>query len=138
MRPLKFKELLPEIAKRSGHDQQLVENLLGFYWQTVRTQLSTLKDSQIQILNLGTFIVKPLSLTTKLQRRRSFFQRMQGNSNAKQSIRNDVENEIVMMEKIVDMRTAEEERRRCIRKPKKLYETYLECDPHLEKKKPNL
>jgi len=115
MRPLKYKELLYEIALRSSQPSEVIENLLKLYWQELRNQLSTLKYSQIQVLNLGTFVVKQDPLKKKLQRRRSLLDKIQGDSPTKSSIRANIQYEISLMELISEITSSEVERKRCIR-----------------------
>ena len=58
MRPLKTKELYPEIAEKTGCTLEEVKAVSEFFWSEVRESLSLLADVRIHLHNLGDFTIK--------------------------------------------------------------------------------
>lgn len=68
MRPLKAKELIPEVATQTGFSQETVNLIVSFYWQEVRRSLSGLKHGRVHITNLGDFKVKHWKLDERIEK----------------------------------------------------------------------
>ena len=66
MKPKKAKEFIPELATKLNLSENLVEDIIDFYWQDVRKSLSSLKHSRIHLTNLGDFTVKHWKLDAKI------------------------------------------------------------------------
>lgn len=58
MRPLKTKELYPEIAFATGSTPEEVKAVSEYFWSQVRESLSLLTDVRIHLHGLGDFTVK--------------------------------------------------------------------------------
>jgi hypothetical protein len=67
MQPKKAKDLIPEVASITNHSEQLVEDLVSFYWGEVRKNLSSLKYPRLHITNLGDFVVKHWKIDNKIE-----------------------------------------------------------------------
>lgn len=67
MRPRKAKEFIPVTSEKVGVDQSLVEDVILFYWQEVRKNLSSLAHVRIHLTNLGDFTIKHWKLDEKLE-----------------------------------------------------------------------
>ena len=67
MHPKKAKELIPDVANELNISQDLVNDLVLYYWQEVRKSLSKLKHSRIHITNLGDFVIKHWKLDDKIE-----------------------------------------------------------------------
>lgn len=67
MRPKKAKEFIPEVASELQHSEQLVSDVLSFYWAEVRKNLSTLAHNRIHLTNLGDFVVKHWKVDEKIE-----------------------------------------------------------------------
>ena len=67
MRPKKAKELIPDVAKETDVSEQLVKDIVDFYWQEVRKSLSSLKHSRVHITNLGDFTIKHWKLDDMIE-----------------------------------------------------------------------
>lgn len=67
MRPKKAKEFIPEVAKQLSLSQDLVEDVINYYWQEIRKSLSALKHSRIHLTNLGDFTVKHWKIDDKIK-----------------------------------------------------------------------
>lgn len=58
MRPTKVKELIPGVSERLGLTEKEGKLIAGFYFEKVRSTLSTLASPKVMVDNLGTFYVK--------------------------------------------------------------------------------
>ena len=67
MRPKKAKDFIPEVAKQLSLPQNLIEDVVSYYWQEVRKSLSALKHSRIHITNLGDFTIKHWKIDDKIK-----------------------------------------------------------------------
>lgn len=67
MRPKKAKEFIPVTSKKVGLDPLLVEDVVLFYWQEIRKNLSSLNHVRIHLTNLGDFTIKHWKLDEKLE-----------------------------------------------------------------------
>ena len=68
MNPKKAKTLIPNVATATGHSEDLIESVIGFYWQEVRKSLSSLKHNRIHVTNLGDFVTKHWKIDDKIER----------------------------------------------------------------------
>ena len=68
MKPRKAKEFIPDTSKDLKHPQELVEEVINFYWEEVRKSLSSLKHQRIHITNLGDFTIKHWKIDEKIER----------------------------------------------------------------------
>lgn len=66
MRPSKAKEFIPDVAKELGIPQQIVEDVVDYYWQEVRKNLSSLKHTRVHLTNLGDFTIKHWKIDEKI------------------------------------------------------------------------
>ena len=66
MRPRKAKEFIPQIAQDLKVEEQLVIDVIDYYWQEVRKNLSSLTHSRVHITNLGDFFIKHWKLDDKI------------------------------------------------------------------------
>lgn len=62
MNPKKSDELIPVVAEKLNKDIRFVEDLLDFYWKSVRTAIADCKHPYIYLNGLGTFRIKPWKL----------------------------------------------------------------------------
>lgn len=67
LKPTKAKELVPETAKVTNSSEQLVEDVIDFYWREVRKSLGALQNSRVHITNLGDFTIKHWKLSDKIE-----------------------------------------------------------------------
>ena len=68
MRPSKAKDLIPEVAKELGIPEHTVQDVVDYYWQEIRKNLSSLTHPRIHITNLGDFTVKHWKVDDKIDR----------------------------------------------------------------------
>lgn len=67
MRPKKAKEFISTTSKKVELDPLLVEDVVLFYWQEIRKNLSSLNHVRIHLTNLGDFTIKHWKLDEKLE-----------------------------------------------------------------------
>ena len=58
MHPKKAKHLIPEVANELELAEDVVNNVILYYWQEIRKSLSSLKHSRVHATNLGDFTIK--------------------------------------------------------------------------------
>ena len=68
MKPKKSRLLYQEIAEENDLSKHLVENLIEFYYNNVRTLLSELHHPRINITGLGLFIARSFSINKAVPR----------------------------------------------------------------------
>ena len=68
MRPKKAKDLIKPTADLLELPEQLIEDVAGFYWQTLRKTLSNIDSASVRVTGLGTFNVRTKRIK-KLQAR---------------------------------------------------------------------
>ena len=66
MRPRKAKEFIPKTAENLNLSENLVEDVIDFYWQEIRKSLSSLKHQRVHVTNLGDFIIKHWKIDNKI------------------------------------------------------------------------
>ncbi len=67
MRPKKAKDFIPEVANNLDLCEDLVKDVVNYYWQEVRKSLSTLSHSRIHVTNLGDFVTKHWKVDEKIE-----------------------------------------------------------------------
>lgn len=66
MKPRKAKELIPVTARILDVSEELVNDVISYYWQEIRKSMSSLKHNRIHITNLGDFIIKEWKIDGKI------------------------------------------------------------------------
>jgi nucleoid DNA-binding protein len=67
LHPKKAKELIPEVAEKTNLPEEIVKQIVSYYWQEVRQALSSLQHSRVHVTNLGDFVVKHWKLEEKIK-----------------------------------------------------------------------
>lgn len=67
MNPKKAKQLSSITAKELNQDQELVDDILDFYWLKVRKMLGNIEHPYIRLPNLGTFNIRYNNLLRKIK-----------------------------------------------------------------------
>lgn len=80
LKPIKAKDLIPELAKELNYDENLVRDVIDFYWRHVRKEVSSIKHCRVHLTNLGDFVVKHWRLKERIERLEQFeeFNRQKG------------------------------------------------------------
>jgi hypothetical protein len=67
LRPRKAKEFIPKVASKLNLQENLVEDLIDYYWQEIRKSLCGLKHTRIHVTNLGDFVTKHWKIDDKIE-----------------------------------------------------------------------
>lgn len=67
MNPVKRKELIAKTAQQMSLPAELVEDIVSFFYTTLRKRMSSGDYYSIQVPNLGQFVIKPKSLDRKIE-----------------------------------------------------------------------
>jgi hypothetical protein len=67
LRPKKAKVFIPTVASKLALPEELVEDVINYYWQEIRKSLSSLKHNRIHLTNLGDFTIKHWKIDDKIQ-----------------------------------------------------------------------
>lgn len=67
MRPRKAKEFIPNVSEELSLSEEVVTDVINFYWQEIRKSLSSLSHSRIHLTNLGDFVIKHWKIDDKIE-----------------------------------------------------------------------
>lgn len=67
LRPKKAKEFIPTVAEQLHLSEDVVKDVINYYWQSVRKNLSSLSHSRIHLTNLGDFAIKHWKIDEKIE-----------------------------------------------------------------------
>lgn len=107
-----------ETAKRSGQSVIVTEALLRLYFKEVRVALTSLSYPSVQILNLGTFSLKPRTVEKKLNRKRELLEKLLLEPVRTKLIGEEVTKEIGELENAMRLIMKEKERRKLFKERK--------------------
>lgn len=118
MKPLKFSEVVAETAKRLGLPVDVTEGLLRLYFKDVRGALTSLSHPSVQVLNLGTFSLKPRTVEKKLNRKRELLEKLLLEPVRTKLVQEEIEREVVELENALRLIMNEKERRKIFKENK--------------------
>ena len=78
MIPKKAKDLRKDFIKDNNYDENLVNDLLDFYWKEVRKTISTLTHHTIRLDNIGSFKIKHWKLDETVTTFETILKNMEG------------------------------------------------------------
>ena len=67
LRPKKAKEFIPSVAEELNLSEDVVKDVVDYYWRAVRKSLSSLDHSRIHLTNLGDFTIKHWKRDEKIE-----------------------------------------------------------------------
>jgi hypothetical protein len=118
MKPLKFSDVVAETARRSGQSPTVVGGILRVYFKEVRVALTSLSYPSVQVLNLGTFTLKPRTVEKKLFRKRELLERLSSEPVRTRLIQEEIVREIAELENALKLIADEKERKELFKKSK--------------------
>jgi hypothetical protein len=124
MNPVKFKELIDETAQRLELPPQVVTVVLQLYFKDLRAAITGLSHPRVQVLNLGTFQLKPLAIRKKL------FSKQQ---RAQEHACEETAGEIMDIEKVLALLETEKQRKHQFKQKRQSHEPQDQPDRTLEK-----
>lgn len=101
MKPKKYKDFYPDIAKECNAHPELVTNLISFYYDKVRKALSNLESNKIYLPNLGTFSLRKTRLEKSIKRNKDILGNIQKNTYKGYDKHIPVKEKINMFEKVL-------------------------------------
>lgn len=99
MIPKKAKEFKKDVAEELGLSEELVSNVVDFYWETVRKKMSNLSDPAIEIPNFGIFRVKHWGIDEEVEKLKRVIESKEGKF-TQYALKKDLEEKIAALEKI--------------------------------------
>ena len=118
MIPKKSKVLYKELAEEKGISEQLVENLMTFYYRKVRENLSGLTHTRIHIDGLGQFVVKPKTVEKLISKYTKQVASLDGYSMASYHNKIRLETRLVELKKIQEVIQEEKQAKEEFKKTK--------------------
>lgn len=94
MLPKKSKDFIKDISEELNLDEMYVQDVVNFYYSTLRTTLSNLEHHTIQIENLGSFKAKTNSLPKLIMKHMTHLEHLKADTFHKMSIKKDVEDKL--------------------------------------------
>lgn len=76
MNPTKRKQISQQTADKLGLDVSLVDDVVSFYFHTVQRKLARLDHVNVNVPNLGTFVLVKPRVESKLQRYEQFCEKV--------------------------------------------------------------
>jgi nucleoid DNA-binding protein len=67
LRPKKAKEFIPNVAEELNLSEDVVKDVVDYYWRAVRKSLSSLDHSRLHLTNLGDFTIKHWKIDEKIE-----------------------------------------------------------------------
>lgn len=115
MKPVKFKEVITATADRIGQPPEVVTAVMQFYFKALRASLTSLSHPRIQVLNLGTFSLKPHTIERKLSAKQSQLEKLSEGVSRHDARREELLREIAQIEQASLIMKTEKERRQTIK-----------------------
>ena len=109
MIPKKAKEFKKSVAEELNLSQELVDDVINFYWEKVRKSISSIDENSIEILNLGTFKLKTWKIDETVANYKNIIDKLDGHF-AKYAARKEYESKIELLEKAKKADDKEKER----------------------------
>jgi hypothetical protein len=67
LRPKKAKDFIPSVAEQLHLSEDVVKDVVDYYWRNIRKSLSSLDHSRIHLTNLGDFTIKHWKIDEKIE-----------------------------------------------------------------------
>jgi hypothetical protein len=67
LRPKKAKDFIPNVAEQLHLSEDVVKDVVDYYWRNIRKSLSSLDHSRIHLTNLGDFTIKHWKIDEKIE-----------------------------------------------------------------------
>ena len=114
MIPKKAKDFKKPTAEELNLPEDLINNLVNFYWENIRKHMSELTHGEIRIQNFGTFRVKHWTIADTVEKHKATILRVEGKF-AGYRMKLDLTDRIEKLEKIKSLVQEREEKFKAIR-----------------------
>jgi hypothetical protein len=112
MLPKNSKHFIHPTTEKLDVDQQLVVDLVGFYYSTLRKALSNLDCHFIQVENLGLFKAKPNELPKLIHKYEKHLSVLQPETFNQMATKKDVESKLERVLKLKEMINQDKQRKK--------------------------
>tara|TARA_R100001463_G_scaffold117184_2_gene172772 strand:+ start:499 stop:858 length:360 start_codon:yes stop_codon:yes gene_type:complete len=103
LKPKSHKFFFDNVAKEAGVHKDVVDDLVTFYYNKVRKNLSELKDTHINIAGLGTFILRKKRLEKNIKKNKDIIGNLEKMTYKGYDKYVPVKNKLKQMEKALEM-----------------------------------
>jgi hypothetical protein len=107
--PKKAKEFKKPVAEDLNLSEELVNDVINFYWEKVRKLITTVDENSVEILNLGTFKLKTWKIDETTSTYKNIIERLEGKF-GKYAIKREYEYRLEILEKAKEFAAEEKER----------------------------
>lgn len=122
MNPVKFKDVIVETANRCAYRPEQVTAVLLLYYKELRSALTSLSHPRVQVLNLGTFRLKPKMAEKKLSGKQARLQRCATSEGAGSSaVKEELLREIRCLEQVLELLQVEKQRKDFIKQNRSIH-----------------
>lgn len=133
MTPKKAKIFIPAVAEKIGVSEEIVTDLIRFFWTAVRKDLSTLSSPRVHVSNLGDFVVKHWNIDDRIMMYKRWEENNKEKGIQKMKSRWQVAEKIFELENLKVIIAEEQQRKEFIQLHKKTYELKEKHIPYMEK-----
>jgi len=120
LNPLKRKQISQKTADITGYDVALVDEIASFYYTYVQRKLATLDHVNINVPNLGTFVLVRSRVQSKLERYQAFHDSVdEGESIKAYETKMDVRKQLQLYNSALSLMDAEAQRKQEVKQKKK-------------------
>ena len=125
MNPKKPKEFIKPTADALGHPEQLVDDIVGFYWGAVRKEFSELESPSITVTNLGIFKVRYNKIEKAQTRYNNYVNKLEANKMTfnKHTLLNIFKNKLQKLIELKNKMEDEFRRQKIVKNKRKKYVT---------------
>jgi hypothetical protein len=111
MNPVKFKEVISETAQRLEQPPQVVAAVLQCYFKDLRAAVTNLSHPRIQVLNLGSFQLKPSTIQKKLVSKKERLEKLDGSPSQHRLLKEELREQVAVIEQVLSIMETEKQRK---------------------------
>jgi len=123
MNPKKPKDFIKPTAEDLGQSEQLVDDVVGFYWAAVKKGLSELESPSVVVINLGTFKIRHNKIEKAEKRYKNYINKLEVEKMTfnKHTLLNISKSKLEKLENIKNEMNSEFERKKEVQTKRKEY-----------------
>lgn len=112
MTPNKYKDFVSAVAEKMSLSEELVEDIISFYWKEIRRQLDNPEELELNLRNFGRFIIRPKHLFEQIKTYRSIVENAKPRTYAAYTILEITRKKLEGLEKLAKLYEAQEAKRK--------------------------
>jgi hypothetical protein len=123
MNPKKPKDFIKPTAEVLGQSETLIDDVVGFYWVSVRKALSELEGPSITVANLGTFKVRYKKIKAIEKKYHVYLDSLESDKMTfdKHTLQNTYKSKLLSLDKVRKQLEEEYDRKQKVRTKRKKY-----------------